>query len=160
MIHTQNMKVVKVIAPAAIVDADDPVGAYGDANPVSIDTLGYHYLDIYVMLGATDIDMTALGVFAGDVAAAGADDTDFAAVTGAVFSGTTGEGRIPQDDDDGKIFHVGIANPATYGRYFALDATCGDGTAGTYITAWAVLSRADESPNTATARGFAGELLV
>jgi hypothetical protein len=155
--HMESTKVVALIQPQAIVDNDDPVGAYGDDNPLSVDTLGYGKCDIYVQIGATDIAMTALAAYHGTAAASGADDTDYAVVTGGAFSGSTGASRLPQADDDNTFFHIGLDLDGL-DRYIALDATCGNGSAGTFISAFAVLSEPDVHPNTATERGIAGEL--
>lgn len=154
-----NVKYSWIINNAVITDADDPVGAYGDANPVSVDTLGWSRADIIVRLGASDIDMTALGVYSGNVVASGADDTDFAAVTGLQASGATGVGRIPQDDDDNKTFRFSIdLKNDDIGRYLCLDATAGDGSAGSYITALCILSEPNEAPSTDTEAGVAWTL--
>lgn len=160
MIHTQNMKIVPVCFPQAIVDADDPVGAYGDTNPVSVNVAGWKRADVYAVVGATDIAMTAFAVYAGDVAASGADDADYALIPGAAASGSTGDGRLPQADDDNKVFHIGIDHPEQYGQYLAVDATCGDGSAGTFVTIFVVLSRGDETPSTLAGRGLAGSIAV
>jgi len=153
MITATQQKIVPIILPAAIVDNDDPVGAYGDTNPVSVDTIGFSRCDIYVLLGATDIAMTALGVYEGPTAASGANDADYSAITGLQASGATGDGRLPTATDDNKIFHFGV-DLRDKDRFLALDATCGNGTAGTYVVAWAVLSRGDEEPTTDTDRNI------
>lgn len=148
-------KVVPIIFPQAIVDDDDPVGAYGDANPVSVDTLGFHKATVYVVVGATDIAMAALGVYSGAAAASGADDATYSAITGLQASGSSGSGRLPTATDDNTVFafEIDLRND-DIGRYLALDATCGNGTAGTFITAFAVLDRADVSPTSATEKGL------
>jgi len=147
-------KIVPIIFPAVITDADDPVGAYGDANPVSVDTLGFSKATVYVIIGASDVDMTALGVYSGAAAASGADDSSYSAITGLQASGSSGDGRLPTATDDNTVFafEIDLRND-DIGRYLALDATAGDGTAGSYITAFAMLTRANESPITATEKG-------
>lgn len=155
--HVESQKIVPIIFPAAIDDNDDPIGAYGDANPVSVDTLGWNRCDIYFVLGATDIAMAALGVYEGPAAASGADDATYSAVTGAVFSGSTGSSRLPQAGDDNLVWHVGLDLTARE-RFLALDATAGDGTAGTFSAAFAILSEPNEHPNSASERGCTGEL--
>lgn len=161
MVHNTQTKIVPLIYPQAIVDNDDPVGAYGDANPNSVDTLGFARADIYVLLGATDVDMTALAVYSGTAAASGADDTDYTIVSSLTSSGATGDGRLPQDDDDNKVFHFGVdLRNDDIEQYLALDATCGDGTTGTFIVAWCELTRAEESPNTNAERGITSTLTV
>lgn len=154
MIAQTQTKVVPIIFPAAIVDADDPVGAFGDANPVSVDTIGFARADIYFVVGATDIAMTALGVYSGPAAASGADDATYAAITGLQASGSSGDGRLPQADDDNKVFHFGLdLRNDDIKQFLALDATAGDGAAGTFSAAYCVLSRGEESPSTDADRG-------
>lgn len=154
-VHQTQTKIVPIIFPAAIDDADDPVGAYGDANPVSVDTLGFSRADIYFIVGATDIAMTALGVYSGPAAASGADDATYSAITGLQASGSSGDGRLPTATDDNKVFHFGIdLRNDDIGRYLALDATAGDGTAGTFSTAFCILSRAEEAPDTDAEKGI------
>jgi hypothetical protein len=155
MIHTTQTKTVMLIQPQAIVDNDDPVGAYGDANPVSVDTLGFARADIYVAIGATDIAVAAMGVYSGTAVASGADDTDYAAVTGLQASGAAGDGRLPAADDDNSIFHFGIdLRNDDIKQHLCLDFTAGDGSNGTYVVAWVVLSRAEESPASDADRGI------
>lgn len=155
MIPMQNVEIQQVIAPQAIVDNDDPVGARGDGNPVSIDTQGCNYLSVLVQLGATDITFaSAPALYAGDTVASGADDADFTAVTGASIT-------APDADADGNNYWIHVANPGRHGRYFILEAGCGNGTAGTFVTATAFLSRCNETnANNATARGIAEEAIV
>jgi len=156
MITATQVKTVPIILPAAIDDNDDPIGAFGDGNPVSVDTLGYARADIYVMLGATDIAMAALGVYSGPAAASGADDGTYSAITGLQASGSSGDGRLPQAGDDGLIFHFGIdLKNDDIGQFLALDATAGDGTAGTFSCAWCVLSQGNETPTSDTQRNIA-----
>ena len=87
----------------------------------------------------------------GDVS--GSANTDITGLDPA--AGTTGDGRIPQDDDDDKIFGFMIDLKGRK-RYINLDATAGNGALGTYMAALAILSRAEESANTTTERGLAG----
>ena len=155
MIPMQNVEVQQVIKPQAIVDNDDPVGARGDANPVSIDTQGCNYLSVLVNLGATDITMaSAPALYAGDTAANEADDSDFTAVTGASIT-------APDENAGGNSYWIHVANPGRHGRYFILEAGCGNGSTGTYITATAFLSRCNETnANSASDRGIAEEAIV
>lgn len=158
MIHQDQTKIVPIIFPQAIVDADDPVGALGDANPVSVDTLGFARADIYVTIGAIDIAMADLGVFSGSAAATTDSHT---AITGLQASGSSGDGRLPQAGDDNKVFHFGIdLRNDDIDRYLSLEAGCGNGAAGTFIVAHCVLSRAEESPNTDAEKGIEWGLAV
>lgn len=145
MIHAQNCKVVKITPPAAIVDN----AAY---TTTELDTLGWDYVQIFVHLGATDIAIATLQVTESNTSGSG-----HAAVTGLVWgtsnniAGSTS--TIPSATDDNKFFLFEIDMRKGRKRYLDLNATAGNGTAGTYLTAWAVLWRGENSPVTASERG-------
>lgn len=148
-----------IVPPQLIRDAADWDGSYGSSNPHSVDTLGFTHCTIKVFTGSIDAAMTALRVLSGAAAASGADDSSYAEVTGAVASGSTGSGRLPQADDDEEYFFFDIdLRNDDIGRYLVLDATAGNGATGTYLFAEAVLSGAEEAPSNATERGAAWAL--
>ena len=140
MIDTQTQKIFPVSLPVVISDNAAIVTA-------AIDTLGYDYLDVYFMFGAMDIAMAALSI--------GQSDTDGSYVALADFA--TLPATLPSATSDGTIFafHVNLIGKK---RYFDVTATTGDGNAGTYACAWAVLSRAGQAANSATTRGIAQEI--
>lgn len=141
----QQTKQVLVTPPAAIVD-----NASFTTN--TIDTAGYGKVAIFFALGATDIAMTALKVQESDDSGmSGAAD-----ITGCVY-GATSAPALPSATDDNKIFGFFI-NLAGRKRYLDVVATAGDGSAGTFGAAWAVLYNG-EIPNTATERGLAAQLI-
>lgn len=150
MIAAQQTKFVSITPPGAIVDA----AAYTTA---SIDTLGWDYCQVGVYLGATDIAMVALAMQESDT------DGSFADITGLVF-GTSNQisgsaSTLPSATDDNKFFVFDIDLRGRK-RYLNLDATAGDGTAGTYLTAFAILSRGKDGPVTAAERGASQILRV
>ncbi len=151
MIASQTQKLVSITPPAAIVDN-------ASFTTAEIDTLGYDYATIYVYLGATDIALTALKVTESDTAGSGHAD-----VTGLVFGTSTNTAgstsTLPSATDDNKFFAFEIDMRGRK-RYLDLVATMGDGTVGGYLTAWAVLERADEMLKTAAARGCSQILRV
>ena len=139
-------KVVGITPPGAIVD-----NAGFTTN--TIDTAGFAFLTIIVLLGATDIALAALKLQESDASnMAGATD-----VAGADFS--VSPATLPSATDDNKLFAIQV-NLAGRKRYLDLVMTGGDGTAGAYATAIALLSDASEVPASATARGFTQELIV
>lgn len=148
MIAAQSDKWVRVTSPAAIVDN-------ASLTTASIDTAGYSYARIFVFLGATDIAMTALKVQESD------DDSTYADVTGLVYGTSTNiansTSALPSATDDNKCFAFEVDLRGRK-RYLDLVATCGDGAAGTYVCAFALLSRAGDAPVTASERGF-GDIL-
>lgn len=146
MINSLAQKIVGVTPPAAIVDN----AAF---NTATIDTLGFRYLTIVVMLGALDIALSALKLRESDAA----DMTGAVDVVGADFS--VAPATLPSATDDNKLVAIHV-NLNGRKRYLDLTLTGGDGTVGTYAASFAILSRAAEVPNSATARGFAQELIV
>ena len=152
MTPAQHDKFVSVTPPAAIVDN-------ASLTTATIDTLGYAYARVLVYLGATDIAMTALKIQESDDSGmSGAAD-----VTGLVY-GTSNDiagstSALPSATDDNKcfVFEIDLRGRK---RYLDLVATCGDGTAGTYIAAFALLSKASDVPVTKTERGYGNILRV
>lgn len=156
MISDSRSKVVIVLAPAAIID---------NASPTTnvIDCSGYSYCNIYAVLGATDIAVTALKVQESDVAASATALTSGADVTGLIYgtsANTAGStSTLPSATDDNKVFAFEI-DCRKRKRYLDVAATMGDGTAGGYLSIIAVLSRGDSTPATAAERGCAQILRV
>jgi hypothetical protein len=151
MIDGQLAKWVNVTPPAAISDNKD-------LTTGEIDTLGWDYLEIAVVLGATDIAMATLKVCEGDTS--GSATTD---ITGAVF-GTSNKidgvkSALPSATDDNKIFLVQL-DLRKRCRYIDVSAKTGDGTAGTYIAIVARLSRGKVAPSNAAGAGAAAILRV
>lgn len=150
MIATQNQKIVAITAPAAIVDNSGFTTA-------SIDTTGWDYCTIVVQFGAMDIAMAALKVQTSDT------DGSYADVTGLVYGTSTNSAgstsTLPAADSDGTLFafHIDLRKVK---KYLDVVATGGDGSAGTYMSAFAILSRGESSPSTAAGRGFAQELVL
>ncbi|MCH8979452.1 MAG: hypothetical protein IH945_09475 [Armatimonadetes bacterium] len=143
-------KVVAITPPQAIVDN-------ASWTTASIDTKGFDWCDIFIHFGAMDIAMVALKLQHSNT------DGSFADVTGADFSsGTLSDGTsaaLPSATDDNNFFsfRVDLRNVK---RFLDLVATGGDGAVGTFLVAWAVLSRAAESPDTMAERGQTGEIIV
>lgn len=140
----QATKLAIVISPVAIKD-----NAAWTTN--EIDTLGYDFLQIIFFLGATDIAVAELKVQESDTSGSG-----FADVTGLVCgTSTNADGvtsALPSATDDNKItlFEIDLRGRK---RYIDLSATAGNGTAGSYAAAVAILSRAEKAPVTAAERG-------
>jgi len=132
MNELQHARFKACIPPAAIIDD-------GSATTVEIDTLGASYLTVVVQLGATDIALTALSLTQSDSAGSG-----HAALSGATFDGGTdtkgGTLALPSatDDDQVCVFQVDLRGKK---RYFDIVATFGDGTAGGFVSATAILSK-------------------
>lgn len=146
MINSLEQKAVAITNPGAIVD-----NAAFTTN--TIDTLGFRYLTIIVVLGALDIALAALKLRESDDSGmSGAVD-----VEGADFS--VSPATLPAATDDNKLYAIHV-NLNGRKRYLDLSMTGGDGTAGTYASAIGILSRASEAPSSASGRGYAQELIV
>lgn len=141
MIQSTNQKIVAITPPGAIVDN----AAFTTA---AIDTKGWAMLTIVVLFGAMDVAMAALKV----------QESDDSGMSGAAdISGAVGgtDFTLPVDTADDSLGAIHINLKGNRKRYIDLVATGGNGTNGTYMTAFAILSRGQESPNTAAERGFA-----
>lgn len=145
MKESLNQKIVPITAPAAIVDnAAFTTGA--------IDTRGFGQLTIVLMLGALDVALVAMKLQeSNDAAMAGAVD-----ITGANFAV---DSVLPSATADNNLyaFHVDLRGRK---RFIDLFLTGGDGATGTYLVAFAILSRAQEMTESAAERGYAAELFV
>ena len=153
MIQAMDTKVVAITPPQAIVDNASWVTA-------SVDRKGYDWIDVYVHLGATDIAMAALKLQESDDDGVGDAYTDVAGAnfaTGTLSDGTSA--ALPSATDDNGWFTFRVDGRKVT-RYLDLVATAGDGVVGTFLTAFAVLSRAAESPDTMAGRGQTGEIIV
>lgn len=146
MNNSLNQKFVAITPPGAIVDN----AAFTTAT---IDTKGFAQLSIIVHFGAMDIAMAALKV----------QESDDSGMSGpADISGTVGGTAftLPSATADNQFWAFHISLKGNRKRYIDLVATGGDGTAGTYMTAFAVLSRGSETPDTAAKRGNTTEVSV
>ena len=151
MIAAQNAKYVNLTPPAAIIDNSAVTVA-------ELDTLGFDYAQIVVILGATDIAMTALAVTESDSAGSGhANVTGLVYGTSTDIDGDTSALPSATDDDGFFVFDIDLRGRK---RYLDMSATVGDGAAGTFITIIAILSRAENEPVTATERGAKNVLRV
>jgi hypothetical protein len=147
MNNLQNVKVVNVTPPAAIVDN-------ASFATTTIDTLGFNKAAIYFQLGATDIAMTALKVQESDDSGmSGAAD-----ITGAVY-GASGAPALPTATDDNKIFGFFIDLKGRK-RYLDVVATAGDGSTGTFGACIAELYNGNVTSDDATERGLAANVIV
>lgn len=149
MVGIQSTKIVSVCPPAVISDN-------AALTTASVDTKGWKHCRFVAYLGATDIAFAGMKVQESD------DDSSYADVTGAIFGTSTNTAgatsAVPSATDDNKFFFVDIALTGARKRYLDFVATTGDGAAGTYVAIFAILSRPEEAPNTASEEG-ADEIL-
>lgn len=154
MKNAQNKTVFIVASPAAIVD-----NAAVACNV--IDTKGYDYCDVEVIIGATDIATVALKVQESETKSNTTALTSGADVTGLVY-GTSNNiagsaSSLPSSTADNKVyaFEIDLKGRA---RYLLPVLTGGDGTAGSYYSIVAHLYQAENQPTSAADRGY-GDIL-
>ena len=153
----EDTKMVVVTAPAAIVD---------DASLTTnvIDTRGYGECLVSVILGATDIALTACKLQEADAASDATTLTSGADVTGAIYGTSTDASgavvALPTATDDGKIFTFRVKCGGSRKRYLKPVVTFGNGTSGGFATVIAMLSKASILPNSNTEKGIGGTLQV
>lgn len=142
MIEAQKYKFAPFTAPISVTGAT--------ATSLIVDTLGFSYVDViafFGLIGAAGV--TALKVQEDD-ASDGNTATD---IPEATFTGI-----LPVDADDGKAFSCKIPLGAGRKRYLKLVMTVGANAS--LVSAFALLHRADEVPNTAAERGIEHEVIL
>lgn len=139
----QQTKFVLLTPPGALVDNTSWTVA-------ELDTLGWDYAEIFVVLGATDKALTALTLLEGDVSGTVAAVTAGTWGTAANHVGDTS--TLPSATNDNKCFKFEL-DLRKRKRYLDLTITIGDGTAGAYLTCFAILSRGRVAPYTAAEAG-------
>jgi len=103
-----------------------------------------------VVLGATDIALTALTLLEGDDTGV---VTEVAAGTWGTAANHVGDtSTLPSATDDNKAFKFEL-DLRKRKRYLDLTITIGDGTSGGYLVCFAILSRARVAPYTAAEAG-------
>ena len=138
--NNANAKWLPVLQPAA--------NSTGAASTAEIDTLGYGYLELLIMLGATDAALSVLKVVESDTTG----DGSAVDITGLVFgTSNTSEGVasvLPAANDDNKayLFNVDLKGRK---RFLTLKITAGTSTGGVLLAAIARLSRAAVAPKNA-----------
>ena len=150
MIHQQNVKFMSVTPPRAILDN-------ASWTTVEIDTLGWDYLVYMFYLGATDIAIAALTLTESETAGSGHTNIT-AGVWGTANNHAGVASTLPSATEDNNIFLFEVDLRGRM-RYIDLTATAGNGTAGSFATCIAMLSRGKIAPTTAAERGDVTEIL-
>lgn len=145
----QHVKFVSITPPEAVKDN-------ASWTTAEIDTAGWDYMTVVAYLGATDIAMAALAVTESDTTGSG-----HANVTGLIWGTSTNidgsTSALPSATDD-NTFQIAQIDLRGRKRFIDVTATAGDGTTGTYIAIFGILSRTAELPITIAGMG-ANEVL-
>ncbi len=123
----QETKIIPAILPGAIVDN----AAFASQVIDLMDIEGAGYLEFQGLLGSIDAEMAVLKVMESDTKT---DATTLGGTPTLVKDATTKPGAT----DDNKLFAFGVDLRAPRQRYIQLQATAGDGAAGTFLSAVAV----------------------
>lgn len=141
-------KVINVTPPAAILDD-------ASAATTAINTQGYSYCQIWVALGASDVTLAALKVQESNT------DSNYTDITGTVlgtdtdaFGAATTLSTVASSTADNNLYCFDIDLRGRK-KWLDLVATAGNGSTGTYISAWAILARSQDGIATAAERGAA-----
>ena len=143
--HFSTFKVVEAVAPAVIKDD----AAY---TATVIDTAGFRNATIYCHFGSIDFTVATLKIT--ECATSGGSYTDITGtIVGTANNITGAESAFPSASDD-NTFMVFDIDMDSHERFLQVSATAGDGAAGTYMSAFCVLSRFHgASLETAASRG-------
>lgn len=140
-----NIKYVPIVYPQAILDNTSP-------TTYCVDISGARYVQVFVQLGATDIAMTALKLQESDTLSSSTALSSGADITGLDFTGS-----LPSATDDNKTYLFSFPNDGSRKKYIDLTATCGDGSTGTFLTAFAILYDNDVHNDNYTSFNVAAE---
>lgn len=146
-----KQKIVVLTQPAAIVDN----AAF---TTKALDTKGFGFAEIYVIIGALDIAVSALKVQESDTTSDANTLSSGTDVTGLVVGTSTNDAgstsTLPGATDDNTVvkFEVDLRGRK---RYLDVSLTGGDGAAGTYAVVVAILSEGESGPTSATEKGCA-----
>jgi hypothetical protein len=123
-----------------------------------IDTQGYGFLEVYVLLGATDIALTALRLEESDAITNATTLNGGAAVVGTRFgTDARDDGAasvLPSATDDNQVYKFEL-NLQGRRRYIKPIITIGNGATGAFTVCFAELSEPDNHPGTAAEKGVA-----
>lgn len=131
------------IAPGVIKDNAAFTSNVIDKN----DFPGADYLEFVGLIGATDVEMAVLKVMESDTKT---NATTLGGTPALVKDATTKPGA----GDSDKLFVFGIDLRKSRERYLQLQATAGNGSAGTYLAAHVVARRLGEASEVAADRNL------
>jgi hypothetical protein len=133
-----------------------PVARVNTASLVvsAIDTWGYAWLRVRLLIGVTDIAFTVWKLQNCDTSGG-----SYADVPNTTASGTTGDSRLPQATDSNTIFDI-MVNLKGLARFYKPVATVGTGSAGAFVAAVAEMYFAEQAPSTSALQGVNGRIIA
>lgn len=141
----QKLRFAGMVSPQAIKDNTEYVGSKG-STPRTVDTvlngIKANSAIVVVHVGATDIAMATMKVY---------DSPDDSTYTALVDFDTDGTLPSATDDNGFFAFYLDLRNAD---RYIQIELIPGNGTAGTYAVAFAILGDLAQSPDNDTERGL------
>lgn len=150
--HVQSLKLVIPVHPQT-VDNDDPVGAYGDAAPVSVDCKGYRSALVVWAFGAIDSDgaPTAMNLWEAD-----ATGDTFTEVPSCDWIADTTEDVVATDDK--KAFGI-FLDLRKRKRYLQIQCAIPNATTATGFAGFVILGDPEIAPNSASERGLEAQII-
>jgi hypothetical protein len=129
-----------------------------------IDTAGVDFVNVDVVIGATDIDITTLKIQESDTKTDAVTLSSPTDVTGLVYGTsaipeTGATSALPTGTDDNKVFTF-FVNTQGRKRYQQLVAVAGNGTTGVAIAAVYNAGKVSNMTLTASGRGVAANLIA
>lgn len=141
----QKLRLAGMVSPQAIKDNTEFVGSKG-STPRTVDTvlngIKANSAMVVVYLGATDIAMATMKVY---------DSPDNSTYTALVNFATDGTLPSATDDNGFFAFYLDLRNAD---RYLQIELIPGNGTAGTFAVAFAILGDIVQAPSNDTERGL------
>ena len=145
MIDLQQTKKIQLIYPQARINNSA-------VTVTSVDRKGFHYATIRVAIGATDIGLTTFKLQESD------DNTTFTDIPGCDFS--ISPLTLPANTNSNTLWEWQVDLRGQRKRYLRPAITVGNGASGAFLSATAELSRAEQSPTTASSQGLTGVVTV
>ena len=142
-----NYKFVSVTPPAAIVDN----AAFTTA---AVDTAGHRHAEFIVYFGAMDIAATVCKVRESDASDMSSASDITGCVCGTSLNDLGSTSTLPSATSDNTAIKFEIPLQGRK-RYLDVEVTGGDGTSGTFMTAFALLYRGDQDPSYSVTKGCA-----
>jgi hypothetical protein len=150
MVPNQETKVTDLLPPAAAVNN-------ASFAPSSLDCKDWDYASVHLLLGATDIALTALKLQESD------DNATWTDVVGTRFGTDTdmagNASTLPSATDDNHVFVFDV-DCRSRKRYLKPVISVGAGTTGAFAAVLALQSRGAIAPHDPASRGVTGVMRV